>query len=79
WKIIFLSTSEKSLKEIMQENGQQTKLGQENRLIDIEIDQSEYVLFDQIDFAEDGAKQSIQLVERSNQDYGVADMAWLRY
>lgn len=79
WKIIFLSTGEKSLKEIMQENGQKTKLGQEIRLIDIDIDQSEYGLFDQIDFAEDGAKQSRLLVERSNQSYGVAGMAWLEY
>lgn len=79
WKVIFLSTGEKSLKEIMQENGQKTKLGQEIRLIDIDIDQSEYGLFDQIDFAEDGAKQSRLLVERSNQSYGVAGMAWLKY
>lgn len=79
WKVIFLSTGEKSLKEIMQENGQKTKLGQEIRLIDIDIDQSEYGLFDQIDFAEDGAKQSRVLVERSNQFYGAAGMAWLKY
>lgn len=79
WKVIFLSTGEKSLKEIMQENGQKTKLGQEIRLIDIDIDQAEYGLFDQIDFAEDGAKQSRLLVERSNQAYGVAGMAWLEY
>ncbi|MDQ9008641.1 DUF927 domain-containing protein [Acinetobacter gerneri] len=79
WKVIFLSTGEKSLKEIMQENGQKAKLGQEVRLIDIDIDQSEYGLFDQIDFAEDGAKQSRLLVERSNQSYGVAGMEWLNY
>jgi len=79
WKIIFLSTGEKSLKEIMQENGQKTKLGQEVRLIDIDVDQSEYGLFDQIDFAGDGAKQSRLLVERSNQSYGVAGMEWLNY
>ena len=79
WKIIFLSTGEKSLKEIMKENGQKTKLGQEIRLIDIDIDQSEHGLFDQIDFAEDGAKQSRLLVEHSNQSYGVAGMAWLKY
>lgn len=30
WKIIFLSTGEKSLKEIMQENGQKTKLGKKS-------------------------------------------------
>lgn len=79
WKLIFMSTGEKSLKEIMQESGQKTKLGQEVRLIDIDVDQSEYGLFDQIDFAEDGAKQSRQLVERSNQFYGVAGMVWLDY
>lgn len=79
WKVIFLSTGEKSLKELMQENGQKTKLGQEIRLIDIDIDQSEYGLFDQIDFAENGAKQSRLLVERSNQSYGVAGMEWLKY
>ncbi|WP_180089995.1 DUF927 domain-containing protein [Acinetobacter sp. YH12219] len=79
WKVIFLSTGEKSLKEIMQEHGQKTKLGQEIRLIDIDIDQSEYGLFDQIDFADDGAKQSRLLVEHSNQSYGVAGMAWLKY
>ncbi|WOE32961.1 MULTISPECIES: DUF927 domain-containing protein [unclassified Acinetobacter] len=79
WKLIFMSTGEKSLKEIMQESGQKTKLGQEVRLIDIDVDQSEYGLFDQIDFAEDGAKQSRQLVEHSNQFYGVAGMVWLDY
>ena len=79
WKLIFMSTGEKSLKEIMQESGQKTKLGQEVRLIDIDVDQSEYGLFDQIDFAEDGAKQSRQLVERSNQFYGVSGMVWLDY
>lgn len=79
WKVIFLSTGEKSLKEIMLENGQKTKLGQEIRLIDIDISKSEYGLFDQIDFAEDGAKQSRLLVEHSNECYGLAGMAWLKY
>ena len=79
WKVIFLSTGEKSLKEIMQESGQKTKLGQEIRLIDIDISNSEYGLFDQVDFAESAAKQSRLLVERSNQSYGVAGMAWLEY
>ncbi len=79
WKVIFLSTGEKSLKEIMQESGQKAKLGQEIRLIDIDIDHCEHGLFDQIDFAEDAAKQSKLLVERSNQAYGVAGMAWLQY
>lgn len=79
WRIIFLSSGEKSLKEIMQEEGQKTKLGQEIRLVDIDIDQVEHGIFDQIDFAEDGAKQSIELVSRINQSYGVAGIAWLKY
>ncbi|WP_151713469.1 DUF927 domain-containing protein [Acinetobacter bereziniae] len=79
WKIIFLSSGEKSLKDIMQEQGQKTKLGQEIRLSDIDIDQNEYGIFDQIDFAEDGAKQSIELINRLNDCYGVAGIAWLEY
>ena len=79
WKIIFLSSGEKSLKEIMQEQGQKTKLGQEIRLADIDIDESEYGIFDCLDFAEDGAKQSIELASRLNQSYGVAGIAWLNY
>lgn len=79
WKVIFLSSGEKSLKDIMQEQGQKTKLGQEIRLADIDIDQSEYGIFDCIDFAEDGAKQSIELAKHLNQSYGVAGIAWLEY
>lgn len=79
WKVIFLSSGEKSLKEIMQEQGQKTKLGQEIRLADINIDQADHGVFDQIDFAEDGAKQSIELASRLNQSYGVAGIAWLNY
>ncbi|MEZ7922582.1 MAG: DUF927 domain-containing protein [Acinetobacter towneri] len=79
WKVIFLSSGEKSLKDIMQEQGQKTKLGQEIRLADIDIDQSEHGIFDCIDFAEDGAKQSIELAKRLNQSYGVAGIAWLEY
>lgn len=79
WKVIFLSSGEKSLKEIMQEQGQKTKLGQEIRLADIDIDESEYGIFDCLDFAKDGAKQSILLTSHLNQSYGVAGIAWLNY
>lgn len=79
WKVIFLSSGEKSLKEIMTEQGQKTKLGQEIRLADIDIDQSEYGIFDYVDFAEDGAKQAIELSKRMADCYGVAGIAWLEY
>ena len=79
WNVIFLSSGEKSLKDIMTEQGQKTKLGQEIRLADIDIDQSEYGVFDCIDFAEDGAKQAIELSKRMAGCYGVAGIAWLEY
>lgn len=79
WKMIFLSSGEKSMKDIMVEQGQKTKLGQEVRLADIDIDQFEYGVFDCLDFAEDGAKQAIELSQRMNDCYGVASEAWLNY
>ncbi len=45
----------------MQEQGQKTKLGQEIRLADIDIDQSEYGIFDRLDFAEDGQSSLLNL------------------
>jgi len=79
WKVIFLSSGEKGLKEIMQEQGQKTKLGQEIRLADIDIDQSAHGVFDCIDFAEDAAKQAIELSKRMSNCYGVAGIAWLHF
>ena len=79
WKVVFLSSGEKSLKEIMREQGQNTKLGQEIRLADIDIDQSEYGIFDCIDFAEDGAKQAVELSKHMAECYGMAGIAWLTY
>ncbi len=79
WDLNFLSNGECSLKDIMQENGQKTKLGQEIRLIEIDVDQAQYGVFDCIDFAEDGAKQSNLLNERVQEVYGVAGVAWLKY
>ena len=51
--------------------GSETKLGQEIRLLDIDVDHSPYGVFDQIDFYQDGAKQSRLITERANQYYGV--------
>lgn len=41
----------------MSEAGQQAKLGQEIRLINIDIDQSEHGIFDQINFSENAANK----------------------
>src|SRR5690606_8512639 len=79
WKVILLSCGEKRMKEMMLEQGEKTKLGQEIRLDDIDIDLSQYGVFDCINFAEDGAEQAIELSQRMNDCYGVASEAWLDY
>ena len=79
WNVIFLSSGEKSLKDIMNEQGQKTKLGQEIRLADIDIDQSKCGIVECIDFAEDAPKQAIELSKRMADCYGVAGIAWLEY
>lgn len=79
WNLIFLSSGEKSLKEIMREQGQEVKLGQEIRLAEIDIDCSHYGIFSTIDFAEDATKQAVDLKKRITQNYGVAGDAWLEY
>lgn len=79
WRLVFLSSGEKTLSELMNEAGQQAKLGQEIRLINIDIDQSEHGIFDQIDFSENAAQQALLLNSNIKQYYGVAGAAWLQY
>lgn len=79
WRLVFLSSGEKTLSELMNEAGQQAKLGQEIRLINIDIDQSEHGIFDQIDFSENAAQQALLLNSNIKQFYGVAGAAWLQY
>ncbi|MCH4248861.1 MAG: DUF927 domain-containing protein [Acinetobacter populi] len=79
WRLVFLSSGEKTLSELMGEAGQKSKLGQEIRLINIDIDQSEYGIFDSINFADDAAKQAILLNSDIKRFYGTAGKAWLDY
>lgn len=79
WRLVFLSSGEKTLSELMSEAGQQAKLGQEIRLINIDIDQSEHGIFDQIDFSENAAQQALLMNSNIKKYYGVAGEAWLQY
>ncbi|MCF9047126.1 DUF927 domain-containing protein [Acinetobacter nectaris] len=79
WRLVFLSSGEKTLSELMSEAGQQAKLGQEIRLINIDIDQSEHGIFDQIDFSENPAQQALLMNSNIKKYYGVAGEAWLQY
>ena len=79
WKVVFLSSGEKSLKQIMEEQGQKTKLGQEIRLADIDIDEREFGIFDRINFDESAAQQATRINSNLNSNYGVAGHQWLTY
>lgn len=79
WKLVFLSSGEKKLKEIMAEQDQITKLGQEVRLADIDIEHSKFGIFDLVNFAENAAQQSILIKKKIDTCYGVAGIAWLEY
>ena len=79
WRLVFLSSGEKTLSELMSEAGQQAKLGQEIRLINIDIDQSEHGIFDQIDFSENAAQQALLMNSNIKKYYGVAGATWLQY
>lgn len=79
WRTVFLSSGEKTFKEILNEIGQTAKLGQEIRLPEINVDACEYGVFDQVDFADDASQQANMLNENANLAYGVAGKAWLEY
>lgn len=79
WRLIVLSSGEKSLKEIMSEVGQQAQLGQEIRLIDIDVDNSPYGIFDSVDFKDTASLQAEYLNQHSKQYYGIAGETWLSY
>lgn len=79
WRLVFLSSGEKTLSELMVEVGQKSKLGQEIRLINIDIDASPYGIFNSIDFAENAGAQAIFLNQNAKQFYGTAGEKWLEY
>ncbi|WP_171499443.1 DUF927 domain-containing protein [Acinetobacter soli] len=79
WQLMVLSSGEKSLSELMQEVGQKTKLGQEIRLINIDLDSSPYGIFDSVDFEDSAALQAILLNKNLKLYYGTAGIEWLNY
>lgn len=79
WRIVFLSSGEKTLSEHMEESGQNTKLGHEIRMVNINVDDSPYGIFSCVDFEESAASQAMLLNSNSNKYYGVAGEQWLEY
>ncbi|MFV5426691.1 DUF927 domain-containing protein [Acinetobacter towneri] len=79
WKLVFISSGEKTMNEMMQEAGQETNLGQEIRFINIDIDDSEFGIFHEVTFAEDAATQANVLNSNTKKFHGVAGIEWLNY
>lgn len=79
WKLVVISSGEKTVSEMMQETGQNTKLGQEIRLINIDIDDSKFGIFNEVTFAQDAATQANLLNCNVKKFHGVAGIEWLNY
>ena len=79
WRLVFLSSGEKTLSELMGEVGQSSKLGQEIRMVNVDIDDSPYGVFNCIDFEENAASQAMLLNSYTKKYHGVAGIQWLEY
>ena len=80
WRIIFLSTGEKTIKQQMIEAGQKTNAGIEVRMAHIDADAGKGLkTFDSLVLADTGAAQADKINELSRAYYGSAGIAWLEH
>ena len=82
WRIIFLSTGEKTIKQQMIEAGQKTNAGIEVRMAHIDADAgagNDLRMFDSLVLADTGAAQADKINELSQAYYGSAGIAWLEH
>ena len=79
WRLVLISSGETTVSEIMQEAGQKSKLGQEIRLINIDIDESPFGIFSKVNFSKDAASQANLLNSNVKLFHGVAGLEWLNY
>jgi uncharacterized protein (DUF927 family) len=78
WHLLFLSSGERRLSDIMREAGQRTRAGQEIRLCDIEADSGKYGMFENLHGCANGLEFANRLKENSLIYYGTAIRAFLR-
>jgi putative DNA primase/helicase len=78
WRVVFLSTGELSLAQLMNEVGKRVKAGQEVRLIEIPADTGVYGLFENLHGFEGGADFSIYLRNTCAHLYGTASRTFLQ-
>jgi putative DNA primase/helicase len=77
WRLVFLSTGELSLAQIMNEGGKRVKAGQEVRLIEIPADTGVHGLFENLHGFEGGSDFSTYLKDTCADYYGTASKAFL--
>ena len=83
WRLMYLSNGEKSLADIMDENGKTIKAGQETRLVNIranvnEADGGQGSIFERYSGAE-GAAMSDRLKQVTRKYYGTAGIAFIEW
>jgi putative DNA primase/helicase len=78
WRLVFLSTGELSLSQLMEEAGNRVKAGQEVRLIEIPADTRAFGLFENLHGFTGGADFSTYLKDTCSNFYGIAAKAFLK-
>ena len=80
WRLLFLSSGEKSLADHMQEAGKRIKAGQELRMADIPADAGKGLgAFEDVHGHDGGAGFSRHLVAQASACHGAAGRAWLQW
>ena len=80
WRLLFLSSGEKSLADHMQEVGKRTRAGQETRMADIPADAGRGMgVFEELHGHDGGAAFSRHLVAQAQACHGAAGRAWLQW
>lgn len=77
WRVMALSSGERSLAAHMHESGKRTKAGQEARLLDISATSRKYGSFDNLHGLANGAAFSNSLKKATSDHYGLAGPAFI--
>ena len=77
WRVVFLSTGEKSLDALMKEAGMVTRAGQEVRMINVRSDAWRHGAFNDLHGMENGSVFAEMLEANTKRYYGTAGDAWL--
>ena len=77
WRVFFLSSGEKTLKQCMQEANLKIQAGQEVRIVDLPANAGKYEIFDELHGFTSGKEFSEEMDLASRKFYGAAGQAFL--